>query len=168
MFLIGAPFVFILGNRFTKKGMNKKGKMGVYITNAGLLVFITGMSLLIGIKAFLMIQLPVICIAGIFGFWLFYVQHQFDPSYWARTGEWESNGSRATSACTTSTTCGRAFPTTTSSSALDATPELQLPNALTLGSSLRAVRFNVWDEKQKALLSFREMTRLLRQRPGMA
>jgi omega-6 fatty acid desaturase (delta-12 desaturase) len=51
---------------------------------------------------------------------------------------------------------------------VDATPELQLPNALTLGSSLRAVRFNVWDEKQKALLSFREMTRLLRQRPGMA
>jgi omega-6 fatty acid desaturase (delta-12 desaturase) len=68
--------------------MDNKGRMGVYITNLGLLLFAAAMSLLIGVKAFVMIQAPVIIIAGIFGFWLFYVQHQFDPTYWARTDTW--------------------------------------------------------------------------------
>jgi omega-6 fatty acid desaturase (delta-12 desaturase) len=81
--------VFIIGNRFTKKEMNKQGRLGVYITNAGLLIFVVSMSLLIGLKAFLLIQLPVICFAGISGFWLFYVQHQFDPSYWSRNDTWD-------------------------------------------------------------------------------
>ena len=46
------------------------------------------MSLLIGWKAFLIIQLPVITIAGVMGIWLFYVQHQFNPIYWARSDTW--------------------------------------------------------------------------------
>ncbi|MEI7663049.1 MAG: fatty acid desaturase [Bacteroidota bacterium] len=89
MFFVGAPFVFIIGNRFTKKGMDRNGRLSVYITNAGLLALFGGMSMIIGMKAFFMIQLPIISIAGIFGFWLFYVQHQFDPSYWARNDQWE-------------------------------------------------------------------------------
>lgn len=89
MFFIGAPFVFIIGNRFTKKEMNKQGRLGVYLTNTGLFFFLVFMSLLIGIKAFLLIQFPIICIAGISGFWLFYVQHQFDPSYWSRNDSWD-------------------------------------------------------------------------------
>ena len=47
------------------------------------------MSLLIGVKAFILIQLPIITVAGIFGFWLFYVQHQFDPTYWSRSDSWD-------------------------------------------------------------------------------
>jgi omega-6 fatty acid desaturase (delta-12 desaturase) len=89
MFFIGAPFLFIIGNRFTKKGMDKKGRLSVYITNAGLLIFVISMSLLIGVKAFLLIQFPIISVAGIFGIWLFYVQHQFDPSYWSRNDTWD-------------------------------------------------------------------------------
>jgi acyl-lipid omega-6 desaturase (Delta-12 desaturase) len=89
MFFVGAPFVFIIGNRFTKKNMDRQGRLSVYITNLGLLLFIVSMSLLIGVKAFVMIQLPIITVAGIFGFWLFYVQHQFDPTYWARNDNWE-------------------------------------------------------------------------------
>jgi omega-6 fatty acid desaturase (delta-12 desaturase) len=89
MFGIGPLYVFLIGNRFTKKGMNSNGRLGVYLTNAGLLLFAILMSLAMGIKAFLLIQLPVIYLAGIFGFWLFYVQHQFDPSYWTRTDTWD-------------------------------------------------------------------------------
>ena len=37
-----------------------------------------------------MVQVPVILMAGMAGVWLFYVQHQFDPSYWARHEEWGS------------------------------------------------------------------------------
>ncbi len=89
MFCVGAPFVFIIGNRFTKKGMGVKSRLSVYLTNAGLLVVFGLLSLVIGVKAVVMIQLPVISFAGIFGFWLFYVQHQFNPTYWARSENWE-------------------------------------------------------------------------------
>ncbi len=89
MFGIGPLFVFLIGNRFTKKSMDKKGRMGVYITNAGLLIFAVSMSMLIGVKAFLLIQFPVIYMAGIGGFWLFYVQHQFNPMCWSRTTDWD-------------------------------------------------------------------------------
>jgi omega-6 fatty acid desaturase (delta-12 desaturase) len=89
MFGIGPLYVFLIGNRFTKKGMDRKGRLSVYITNAGLFLFAVSMSLLFGVKAFILIQFPIIYLAGIFGFWLFYVQHQFDPSYWTRTGSWD-------------------------------------------------------------------------------
>jgi omega-6 fatty acid desaturase (delta-12 desaturase) len=44
---------------------------------------------MIGFEAFVLIQLMVIYVAAIMGFWLFYVQHQFDPSYWARGNDWD-------------------------------------------------------------------------------
>jgi omega-6 fatty acid desaturase (delta-12 desaturase) len=89
MFGIGAFLVFVIVNRFTRKTMDKKGKMGVYVTNAGLLLFAASMSMLIGFKAFILIQLPIISVAGIMGFWLFYEQHQFNPIYWARSDSWD-------------------------------------------------------------------------------
>ncbi len=89
MFGVGAFIVFVIGNRFTRKTMDRKAKFGVYATNLGLGLFALSMTLLIGLKAFILIQLPVISIAGIIGFWLFYVQHQFNPIYWARTGNWD-------------------------------------------------------------------------------
>jgi omega-6 fatty acid desaturase (delta-12 desaturase) len=89
MFGIGAFYVFVIGNRFTKKHMDRKGKAGVWLTNAGLLLFASVMSYFIGIKEFLIIQIPVITIAGILGFWLFYVQHQFEQTYWSRADNWD-------------------------------------------------------------------------------
>ncbi len=89
MFGIGTLFVFLIGNRFTRKDMDERGRIGVYITNAGLFVFATAMSFIIGFKAFVIIQFPIIYLAGIMGFWLFYIQHQFDPSYWSRNESWD-------------------------------------------------------------------------------
>jgi len=89
MFGIGTLFVFLVGNRFTNKKMDSKGRLGVWITNAGLLLFAAGMTLLIGFKAFVLIQLPLIYVAAIMGFWLFYVQHQFNPTYWSHDENWD-------------------------------------------------------------------------------
>ena len=50
---------------------------------------------------------------------------------------------------------------------LNETPELQLPDSLSLWTSLKSVRLKVWDEKERVLLSFRDLSRRLRQRPGM-
>jgi acyl-lipid omega-6 desaturase (Delta-12 desaturase) len=89
MFGVGAFLVFVILNRFTRKTMTKKAKLGVYATNVGLFLLASGMSLLIGFKAFILIQLLIISVAGIMGFWLFYVQHQFNPNYWKRKDDWD-------------------------------------------------------------------------------
>lgn len=43
---------------------------------------------LLGWRAFLAIQLPLMLLAGGAGIWLFYVQHQFEDAYWTRSGHW--------------------------------------------------------------------------------
>jgi omega-6 fatty acid desaturase (delta-12 desaturase) len=89
MFGLGSLFVFIIFQRLTYREMDTTQRMGVYITNGGILVNALLLSLMVGFKAFLLIQLPVIYFAGIMGIWLFYVQHQFDPSYWSHTDTWD-------------------------------------------------------------------------------
>ena len=41
-----------------------------------------------GLKAYVIIQLIILAVAGGAGVWLFYVQHQFEGAYWARSSEW--------------------------------------------------------------------------------
>jgi omega-6 fatty acid desaturase (delta-12 desaturase) len=53
------------------------------------LAFVALMSVTIGFKAYLLIQLPVVLFAGVAGVWLFYVQHQFDGVYWERRPNWD-------------------------------------------------------------------------------
>ncbi|MCX6266625.1 MAG: fatty acid desaturase, partial [Bacteroidetes bacterium] len=59
MFGIGAFLVFVILNRFTKKNMDRKGRLGVYATNLGLFVFAGSLSMLMGVKAFFLIQMPI-------------------------------------------------------------------------------------------------------------
>jgi acyl-lipid omega-6 desaturase (Delta-12 desaturase) len=89
MFTLGPVLVIFIQNRITNKRMTKKEKMNVYFTNIIVLIMAVLISFLIGFKAFLMIQLPVILIAHSLGIWLFYVQHQFDDVYWERDNKWD-------------------------------------------------------------------------------
>jgi len=174
MFLIGPLYVFLIGNRFTKKGMDKYGRMGVYITNAGLLVFAVGMSLLIGVKAYLLIQFPVIYISGILGFWLFYVQHQFDPSYWTRSDTWDYK--RVAMEGSSFYKLPRILQFFTGNIGYHHIHHLSplIPNynlarchrenamfdiikPLTFWQSFRAMSFRVWNEQTREMISFRKM-----------
>ena len=82
-------FIFLLSNRLPTPGAGKKEKRSVWITNGAILGIILLASYTIGLKTYVLIQLPTIWIAGIMGVWLFYVQHNFVPGYWAREGEWD-------------------------------------------------------------------------------
>lgn len=89
LFGIGPFFLFFIWFRFPKRGMQKSDHISTYITNLILLVLFTGMILLIGWKAVLLIQLPIIYFATVAGVWLFYVQHQFENVIWSRQEEWD-------------------------------------------------------------------------------
>ncbi|NTW25374.1 MAG: fatty acid desaturase, partial [Lentimicrobium sp.] len=49
----------------------------------------TGISLLIGFKSYLLIQIPVMYFAATAGVFLFYVQHQYPDVHWYRDEEWD-------------------------------------------------------------------------------
>jgi omega-6 fatty acid desaturase (delta-12 desaturase) len=90
-FLFGvAPLaVFLLTQRIPAKSQGKRERASVLWTDFSLVVVISLMCWLIGWKTFLMIQLPIIWITSTIGIWLFYVQHNFDPSYWDNHEGWE-------------------------------------------------------------------------------
>jgi omega-6 fatty acid desaturase (delta-12 desaturase) len=89
MFTLGPVIVVFLTNRLTKKSMQKKEKLDIYFTNAMILLMCAAISLVIGLKAFLLIQIPVVLIAHSIGIWLFYIQHQYDEVMWVRDSEWK-------------------------------------------------------------------------------
>ena len=80
--------VFLIGHRIPpSKG--RREIASVWTTNVLLVVVVTLMCWLIGWKTYLMIQLPTLLISTTIGIWLFYVQHNFDPTYWDGHESWE-------------------------------------------------------------------------------
>jgi acyl-lipid omega-6 desaturase (Delta-12 desaturase) len=90
-FLFGvAPLsVFLITQRIPVPWQGKRERASIWWTNIALLVEIVLLCWLLGWKTYLMIQLPVIWISSTLGIWLFYVQHNFLPSYWERHENWE-------------------------------------------------------------------------------
>ena len=89
MFTVGPLLVVMVQNRIANKKLTRLEKMNVYFTNIVVLIMAILISLVIGIKAYLLIQLPIILISHSMGLWLFYIQHQFDDVYWERSGKWD-------------------------------------------------------------------------------
>jgi omega-6 fatty acid desaturase (delta-12 desaturase) len=69
--------------------MSPNDKANVYFTNMGIFIIAASMSLWIGVKAYLLIQIPIVIFGYIMGHWLFYVQHQFEEVFWDRNKEWD-------------------------------------------------------------------------------
>jgi acyl-lipid omega-6 desaturase (Delta-12 desaturase) len=89
LFTIGAPGTFLIGHRFSTKTCGRQERYSVYWTNLALLLITILMSLTIGFKAFVLVQLPILVIGTSIGVWLFYVQHQFEGVYWERHNRWD-------------------------------------------------------------------------------
>lgn len=173
LFILGPLYTFVIAQRFPPKKADKREVKNVLLTDLALLCIAAFAWVTIGIKAYLLIQLPVMFIAGMCGIWLFYVQHQFDPTYWARSEEWESMSAAMQGSsyyklpAVLQWISGNIglhhihhlkprIPNYNLQPCLDAIPELRLPNPLTLRKSFSAIHLNLWDETLKRLISFRE------------
>jgi omega-6 fatty acid desaturase (delta-12 desaturase) len=89
LFLLGPLYLFIVHQRFAKSKANVRERRSVYWMNLALLAMAIGLSAIFGWKAYLLIQLIVILVAGGLGVWMFYVQHQFEDVYWERGTDWD-------------------------------------------------------------------------------
>ena len=91
LFVVFPTYVFLLQNRLPVGFMGDGWKywasaMG---TNAATAMLAGGLIYFIGLVPFLLIYLPVSLMAAAIGMWLFYVQHQFEKTYWDREEDWK-------------------------------------------------------------------------------
>jgi acyl-lipid omega-6 desaturase (Delta-12 desaturase) len=89
MFGLGPIYVFLIKNRFNRKGARSKERMNTYITNISIVALAGLCCWALGWEAFLLVQGPIFLISGSVGIWLFYVQHTFEDSYFEEDKEWE-------------------------------------------------------------------------------
>lgn len=91
LFFIGSMFYFVLINRIPGKFSKewKRERVNVHLTTV--LLFLIGAVLIygFGLRAFLLVQLPIIYTAGVLGTALFYFQHQFEDTYWEHNELWQ-------------------------------------------------------------------------------
>jgi acyl-lipid omega-6 desaturase (Delta-12 desaturase) len=177
----GPWFTFLISQRFTNPISRKRERFSVYFTNLFILAVLVVASMTIGIQAYLMIQLPVAFVGGLGGIWMFYIQHQFEGTYWERHEEWDY----ATAAIRGSSYfklpkvlqwftgnigfhhihhLSSRIPNYALQQCMEENPQFQEVTTITLWSSLKSLRLNLWDEQQRQLVSFRHLKTLARQR----
>ncbi len=143
----------------------------VYLTDLLIGLLAAGIIWIIGWQSFLMIQIPIYFISSTAGMWIFYVQHQFEDTYWNSGDEWSYtqaaiNGSsyfklpKVLQWFTGNIGfhhihhLSPKIPNYRLEKCYKENPEFQKAVVLTLRSSLRSILLKLWDEKQKKLISF--------------
>lgn len=176
LFGSGAALFFLLLQRFPKKGAGKSARRSVLLTNLALLLVLAAASWAIGLRTYLLIQLPVIFIGGGLGLWLFYVQHQFEDAYWVRHDGWDplrvalEGSSYLKLPKILQWFTGNIglhhihhvrpnIPNYNLQQCQDEIPALQRVPAITFAASIRFLRLGLYDEKNKKLVSFRSLAR---------
>ncbi|PEL13089.1 fatty acid desaturase [Bacillus sp. AFS017336] len=89
MFGLGPIYIVLISNRFNAKNAKLKERLNTYLTN----ILIAGISALfcwqIGWENYLLVEGPIFFVSAVLGIWLFYVQHQFEDSYFEEDDNWE-------------------------------------------------------------------------------
>ena len=83
MFGIGPIWSLMIGPRIWSNKMRPRQRRSVLATNLVLAIVIGAIVWLVGLEAWLLVQMPIAILAGTTGVFLFYVQHQFEDVYWA-------------------------------------------------------------------------------------
>lgn len=174
LLLLGPIWQVFISNRFTNKEMNSAQKLNVYITNIGILTVSAGLSLLFGLREFLLIQLPIIFFAQMLGIWLFYVQHQYKDVMWERNETWAYRKAAMTGCSFLK--LPRLLQWFTGNIGFHHIHHLspRIPNyrleecynenemfrkikPVTIAEGIKALKYGLWDEKRRRLISFREI-----------
>jgi omega-6 fatty acid desaturase (delta-12 desaturase) len=172
MFGLGWLLVLVAKPRIVPRSANKRARNSVLGTDLALLLLVAGLWLALGWRAFLILQVPTM-LMGATGIWLFYVQHQFEDTYWQSNAGWSYDQAALQGSSYLKLPrilqfftgniglhhvhhLSARIPNYNLQSAHDETSTLQATPPLLLGEALRAVRLKLWDERQGRLVTFRE------------
>jgi len=90
MFGVGPTYLFVLKHRLPVGVMRggRKPWLSTMGTNAAIAALVAAVIWLVGYGPFLLVHLPITVLAASIGVWLFYVQHQFEDTYWSHDEDW--------------------------------------------------------------------------------
>jgi len=90
LFGLGPIYMFILRHRLPLGATlaHWRAWISPMATNLGIAAVVAGVMYCVGVKTFLLVQVPITLIAGSIGIWLFFIQHQFDDTFWAEDKAW--------------------------------------------------------------------------------
>ncbi|MEO7323396.1 MAG: fatty acid desaturase [Dokdonella sp.] len=176
MFGVGPAYLFLLQHRLPM-GMMREGWrpwLSTMGTTAAFAVCASTLIWAIGLNAFLLIHVPIFLLGAAAGVWLFYVQHQFEQTYWEKNEDWNVRDAALHGSshydlppvlrwftanigvhhvhhlCST-------IPYYRLQAVLRDFPELRDVGHLTLRQSVKCARLVLWDEASKRLVSFRQL-----------
>lgn len=172
MVFFGSVIVFLVGHRFFHKNAGKRERNSVIWTNLALAGIAALMSWAIGFWNYLLVQIPIIVVGGSAGVWLFYVQHNFEGTYWARHNDWQfvAAGLRGSSFYKLPKVLqwfsgnigfhhihhvNPRVPNYNLEACHENVPYFQATRPLTLLTSMRSLSLRLWDEKQQKLVGFK-------------
>jgi omega-6 fatty acid desaturase (delta-12 desaturase) len=171
MFVISPLFIFLGAHRFARRGTSGRELHSVHWTSLAMAVYFAAMILLMGFKTFLLVNLPIWAVAFSAGVWLFYVQHQFEGTYWEQHENWDY----ATAALKGSSFyklprllqwfsgnigfhhihhLSPKIPNYYLEKCLAENTAFQKVKPITFLSSFRSLTFRLWDEDQRRLVGF--------------
>ena len=175
MFGLGPGYLFIFRHRLPFGAM-KEGTMpwaSTQLTNIGLVALSALLIYLVGFGTFLAIQLPIVLIGASIGVWLFYVQHQFEDTYWEHQPDWSLSDAALKGSSYYDLPkplmwltgnigihhlhhLSSRIPFYRLPQALNDIPELGEARRLTLLQGFSCVRLTLWDEDKKKLVTFKD------------
>jgi len=181
MFGLGPSFLFLLLHRLPL-GATRLGPMpwlSTMLTNLGIAALFTLIIALMGLATFLLLYLPMTVIGASIGVWLFYVQHQFEHTYWEQDTDWSHPDAALHGSSFYDLPrwlmwltgnigihhlhhLSSRIPFYRLPEALADYPELRGIGRLTLWQSLANVRLTLWDKARHRMISFSA----LKQRPA--
>jgi omega-6 fatty acid desaturase (delta-12 desaturase) len=180
MFGLGPAYMFIAQHRLPVGLMKDRAAwLSVGGANVGLALLILLEFALAGALGALVIHLLIILMAATAGMWLFYIQHQFENGYWARSGTWTAHDAalRGSSHLVMPPLCrwltanigahhihhlGSRIPFYRLPEVIRNHPELEACGQMTLRESFRCAGLALWDETEGRLAPFS----VLRRRPA--
>jgi omega-6 fatty acid desaturase (delta-12 desaturase) len=176
MFGVGPAYLFLLQHRLPM-GMMREGWrpwLSTMGTTAAFAVGAGAMIWAIGLKAFLLIHVPIFLVGAAAGVWLFYVQHQFEETTWEKSEDWNVRDAALLGSSYYDLPgvlkwftanigvhhvhhlCSQ-IPYYRLTEVLRDHPELREVGHLTLWQSVKCARLVLWDEASRRLVSFRQL-----------
>jgi len=136
-------------------------------------------ALLVGLWPALLGYVAIVVIAAAIGVWLFYVQHQFENTYWAADANWDFHAAAIEGSSFYDLPrflhwltgsigfhhihhLSSRIPNYRLRECFEQNPELRRVRRLSLRASMRCMRLALWDEEHGSLMSFGQMRRTLR------